>query len=481
MARRRELLSELSVRKEKEETSRRAEMSRREKEEDSRRLREEMRRKEQERAKKEIESIRTDEARKYAQSLVDKGILKANDMDVCMLSMFLVPFSLTFLPQKMETYDTEGLIVIQVAQLEKEKKELNEKLRVVAKRVDHIERAYRKEERPLLARDYEQQKKNDRETYEALQRARKDVAHVAHQEDMGTKARLSRMMVDYQARREVIVAKKAADFAKKKEAAHKKIEEEKTKRRNAVMKAREEERLRVEAELKRKKELEEEARRKEEGKIIATFRILQVISNPSIERLAEEQRQLEAEAAVAAEAERKKREREAERAAALEQARLQQQREEEAEARRQARREAEKTAATRKPLVVPSAVRANGGDPGWRRDTPANSTPPTPTRHTNVVESSKRPESPSPAAAPKYRPGALGGGGWRAREEAKAKEETKAKDPAIAVPARVAAPSPRPSSPALPAKDEPKADNDGFQTVESKRGSGVWRPRRGRA
>lgn len=83
VARRRELLSELSVRKEKEETSRRAEMSRREKEEDSKRIREELRRKEQERAKKEIESIRVDEAKKYAQSLVDKGILKANDMDVC--------------------------------------------------------------------------------------------------------------------------------------------------------------------------------------------------------------------------------------------------------------------------------------------------------------------------------------------------------------------------------------------------------------
>lgn len=89
VARRRELLSELSVRKEKEETSRRAEISRREKEEDGRRLKEEMRRKEQERAKKEIESIRTDEAKKYAQSLIDKGILKANDMEVRILSRCL--------------------------------------------------------------------------------------------------------------------------------------------------------------------------------------------------------------------------------------------------------------------------------------------------------------------------------------------------------------------------------------------------------
>ena len=82
VAKRRELLSELSVRKEKEETSRRAEISRREKEEEDKRKREELRRKEQERARKEIESIKIDEAKKYAQSLVTKGILKANEVDV---------------------------------------------------------------------------------------------------------------------------------------------------------------------------------------------------------------------------------------------------------------------------------------------------------------------------------------------------------------------------------------------------------------
>ena len=82
VARRRELLSELSVRKEKEESSRRAELTRREKEEEERRMREDLKRKEVERTKKEIESIRIDEAKKYAQSLVDKGILKPNDVDV---------------------------------------------------------------------------------------------------------------------------------------------------------------------------------------------------------------------------------------------------------------------------------------------------------------------------------------------------------------------------------------------------------------
>jgi len=82
VARRRELLSELTVRKEKEESSRRAEHSRREKEEESKKAKEELRRREQERAKREIENIKIDEAKKYAQSLVDKGILKPNDVEV---------------------------------------------------------------------------------------------------------------------------------------------------------------------------------------------------------------------------------------------------------------------------------------------------------------------------------------------------------------------------------------------------------------
>jgi translation initiation factor 3 subunit A len=76
VARRRELLSELSVRKEKEETSRKAEISRREKEEEGRRAKEDIRRKEMERVKKVNDSIRVEEAKKLAQQLIDRGVLK---------------------------------------------------------------------------------------------------------------------------------------------------------------------------------------------------------------------------------------------------------------------------------------------------------------------------------------------------------------------------------------------------------------------
>jgi len=78
VARRRELLSELSVRKEKEEASRRAEMSRVKKAMEEQREKEETRKRELERARKEIESIRTEEAKKLAQDLIKRSGLKVS-------------------------------------------------------------------------------------------------------------------------------------------------------------------------------------------------------------------------------------------------------------------------------------------------------------------------------------------------------------------------------------------------------------------
>ncbi|KAI0919910.1 hypothetical protein AcV5_001857 [Taiwanofungus camphoratus] len=430
VARRRELLSELSVRKEKEEASRRAEISRREKEEEGRRALEEVRRKEMERARKEIENIRNEEARKLAQSLKDKGSLKVDIND-------------------MENLSTDNLMRLQVEQLEKEKKELNERMRVAAKRLDHVERAYRKEERPLLAKDYEFQQANDTAAFEAFQKTRLESHRLAHQHDLETKRRLSRMMDDYLARREAIMGKRGEEFAKRKEQAQKKINDEKTKRRHAVLSAREEERLRREEEesLRREKE-EEEARR-------------------NAERIAEEERRAAEEAAAVAEAEAKKREeeekraeqrrqREAERAAMLEKTRLQQQREEEALANAAARA-AERAKPPQSPALRSST---NGDTAAWRRPAPSSTAPQASAR--SPVATPPRSESP----APKFRTGVVQGG-WRAREAAKKEAESGG------------AASPRSASPVVrsPPREEPAKDGDGFQTVEKR---SVWQFSRGR-
>ena len=160
---------------------------------------------------------------------------------------------------------------MQVRQLEKEKKDLTERLRIISKRLDHTERAFRKEERPLLAQDYERQQEEDRKAHETSQVDRIEGAKLAHQQDLDTKRRLSRMMAEYKERREVYISKRGEEFTKKHEEAARKITEEKEKRKKAVLKAREEERHRLEEEERIHREQEEERIRLEEGKNVFVF------------------------------------------------------------------------------------------------------------------------------------------------------------------------------------------------------------------
>ncbi|CCL98379.1 uncharacterized protein FIBRA_00374 [Fibroporia radiculosa] len=428
VARRRELLSELSVRKEREEASRRAELNRRQVEEESRRVLEEVRRKEIERREREIESIRNEEARKLAQSLKERGSLKVDIND-------------------MENLSTDNLMRLQVEQLEKEKKELTERMRIAAKRLDHIERAYRKEERPLLAKDYEIQQVDDKAVFQAAQKSRLESHRLSHQQDVETKKRLSRIMGDYLAQREVIVGKRGAEFAKRKEIAQNKIDDEKAKRRATFLKAREEERLRIEEEERIRREKEEELLRIEEERRLEEERLER--------EEAEEQARIEAKKREEEEARASaRRQREEERAALLEKARLQQQREEEALAK-QAARAAERERERMRPQVQAPAppIRSTLSGDTWRRP----GAPPVAPSPRAAPAPLPRSESP----APKYRPGAVAGSGWRAREAAKE------------------AGAGRPASPAPPARaPEPvNKDDDGFHTVEKK---GVYRAPRGR-
>lgn len=165
----------------------------------------------------------------------------------------------------MDNISTDNLMRLQVEQLAKEKKELAERMRISAKRLDHIERAYRKEERPLLAKDYELQQESDKAAFEAAQKARLEAHRLAYQRDMETKKRLARMMPDYLAKKEEIMGKRKEEFQRRQEQAQKKIEEEKAKRRATVLKRREEERLRREEEERIQREKEEEERQREAG------------------------------------------------------------------------------------------------------------------------------------------------------------------------------------------------------------------------
>ncbi len=148
LARRKELLEEMATRKEREESAARAERARAAAEAEQKRIAEETKKREQDRINKELEAVRIEEAKKMAKSLQERGGLKLSE-------------------EELANMDTNKLVQMQVEQIEKEKKELAERLRLIHRKMDHLERANRREEAPLLSADYERQKEEDLKYHKA--------------------------------------------------------------------------------------------------------------------------------------------------------------------------------------------------------------------------------------------------------------------------------------------------------------------------
>mgnify|MGYP000011642713 FL=1 len=241
--RRKELLRDMMRRKEEEEAQLRTERLRQHAEAEQRRFAEEARRRELDHVRKEMEAAKLEEARKMAQSLKERGGLKLSEEEFASL-------------------DTEKLVKLQVEQIEKEKKDLNERLRTIQRRMDHIERAYRHEERPLLAADYERQMSADRENHKLAHEARVAAARERYQTDLAMKATLSSVMPDYSMLRSKVLEKRRAEYEKRRAEAQKLIEHEKERRRAQVIEERQEASRRAaeQEEMARQREQEEKAR-----------------------------------------------------------------------------------------------------------------------------------------------------------------------------------------------------------------------------
>lgn len=242
MNRRKELLRELARRKDEEEQAAKAERQRQHAEAEQRRFAEEARRRELEHVRKEMEAAKLEEARKMAQSLREKGGLKLSEEEFASL-------------------DTEQLVQLQVEQIEKEKKDLNERLRTIQRRMDHLERAYRREERPLLEADYERQKKTDRENHQRAHEQRVRAARERHEMDMAIKKTLAPLQSDYEGLKAKLLGKRREAHAAKVAEAQELIEREKEERRARVKEEQEE------AERKKAAEAEARAQREKEDQV----------------------------------------------------------------------------------------------------------------------------------------------------------------------------------------------------------------------
>ena len=159
--------------------------------------------------------------------------------------------------------DTESLRRLQVIQLDKERGELNERLRVTGKRIDHFERALRREEIPLLEKDYEEQLAHESKIYEQNKQQKLALAAARHKESINLKKRLERIMPDYQVYRKVIEEKKSEEFEARLHEARQALEAEKSRRLAEFQKYQDEQR-RIREEKERQEEMEREKKRKEE-------------------------------------------------------------------------------------------------------------------------------------------------------------------------------------------------------------------------
>ncbi|EPS28032.1 hypothetical protein PDE_02977 [Penicillium oxalicum 114-2] len=317
-------------RKQREEETRKRIRTQQLQEAEKQRLADEQRDRELKRVKDEQDRIRAEELKKQLEEL--KTGVKGLDISE------LDP----------EELDANRLRAIKLAHLEKEKNELNERVRATAKRIDHLERALRREEAKHVPGDYEAQKKHDMELYEAQKAETLKEAKRKHAEAVALKHRLGRLVPQFSSFRKELSEKRHEEFEKRRKAAEREFEAKKKQRVKEVTERRRREKQEREENERRRKEEEERAAREEE------------------ERVAREE---ERRRALAEE----KAKREEERAKLDEIAQRQKQREEEAEARRNARKTggaapipeptSERTA-PRLNLASRPAVATGGG--GWR-------------------------------------------------------------------------------------------------------------------
>lgn len=301
--RRKELVHTLQMKKDQEEQTKRDILRQREAEAETKRIAEDTRRRELERIKREQDKIKAEESKKLIDELKASGALgDLSDSELVGL-------------------DTTKLRAMQLEQLEKSTKDINERMRITAKKIDHLERAFRRAEMPLVQQDAEDQARIDRANFMEKQTANKELAKAKHADDLALKQRMLRVLPDFDAYRSDLRKKRDSDYEVRVEEAARKLETAKQGRRDAYRKQMEEEE-RLEREQDEQDRLDYER---------------EMAEQEAREKAAEAKEKADAEKKAKAEAEREER---AERQKKLDdQAALQREREEAAEAKLKAKRE----------------------------------------------------------------------------------------------------------------------------------------------
>lgn len=328
---RKEKASELQAQREKENAKRKILQEQALQQAEANRVLEEQRIREQKRLANEREQIRKAEI----ETMIKELKLSPNAIDLS--------------GQDLSNLDSNQIRLIKLQQLEREKNSIAEKLRITGKRIDHLERAFRKEEAKKLPEDYAQQRKLDLTAYQLITEQTLKESKQKHKESVELKHRLSRLTPFYDSFRSNLHERRRDEFEKRRRDAERELEKQVAARRKEFREKKLREKREREEQERALREAEERAEREKEE-----------------QRLREEARKEE----MAKLREEKEKEREKNREIIA----RQQQREEEA----MARRKAEKAAAAAAPpsraeiplerteASGPPRLQLAGGRPSWR-------------------------------------------------------------------------------------------------------------------
>ncbi|MEJ1270923.1 eukaryotic translation initiation factor 3 subunit A [Cricetulus griseus] len=227
---RKERLESLNIQREKEELEQReAELQKVRKAEEER-LRQEAKEREKERILQEHEQIKKKTVRERLEQIkkTELGAKAFKDIDI----------------EDLEELDPDFIMAKQVEQLEKEKKELQERLKNQEKKIDYFERAKRLEEIPLIKSAYEEQRIKDMDLWEQQEEERITTMQLEREKALEHKNRMSRMLEDrdlfvmrLKAARQSVYEEKLKQFEERlAEERHNRLEERKRQRKEERMK-----------------------------------------------------------------------------------------------------------------------------------------------------------------------------------------------------------------------------------------------------
>lgn len=245
-------MENLLLEKERDEMRERFQRQIKEQEAEKTRLVEESKKRDQDRYEREKAEVERQKKMKAAEELAKKSMSIGIQLKV----------------EDIAGMSADEILRKQIEQLENEKKELKTKMNNMAKKMDHLERAQRKEEIQLLEKEFESSKKADREYHEQMYAQAYNQSKQAHEKAMEMKAKFLEIQTDAEKFREHVLELRRAAHAKKVAETNALMEAEKAQRRQDYYNEKQQELQRKKEETERKKREEEEAlaaqRKKEE-------------------------------------------------------------------------------------------------------------------------------------------------------------------------------------------------------------------------